>query len=398
MLSLSTFIDADKTDITATVNSNIRPFILHRIIMSTRNATASSSRRIAGRASEFHPSVTLYEIKAEEIEEPLRRSKRVKVEQKLEILPDLEDFKLVQDTPKRTVSISKSSSPAKSPVKAKPIPQALKTPHPEPERWKETYDTIKEMRSNFVAPVDTMGCDQAQFKESDPKSRRFATLVSLMLSSQTKDEVTDAAVSKLREALGGSLTVDAMIEAEPSVISEAIAKVGFWRRKTDYLQRAAQRLRDEFDSDVPKTVDELCSLPGVGPKMAFLALQVAWDLNHGIGVDVHVHRITNRLGWHKKPTKNPEETRLNLQSWLPKELHREINHMLVGFGQVVCLPVGPKCDSCALSTKQLCPSARKVEAVKSKKRKAVVVEDSPPRIEVALEVEETKAFLDDNSP
>ncbi|EDR10802.1 uncharacterized protein LACBIDRAFT_146613, partial [Laccaria bicolor S238N-H82] len=236
--------------------------------------------------------------------------------------------------------------------------QALKTPHPEPERWKETYDTIKEMRSNFVAPVDTMGCDQAQFKESDPKSRRFATLVSLMLSSQTKDEVTDAAVSKLREALGGSLTVDAMIEAEPSVISEAIAKVGFWRRKTDYLQRAAQRLRDEFDSDVPKTVDELCSLPGVGPKMAFLALQVAWDLNHGIGVDVHVHRITNRLGWHKKPTKNPEETRLNLQSWLPKELHREINHMLVGFGQVVCLPVGPKCDSCALSTKQLCPSAR----------------------------------------
>ncbi|KIJ95139.1 hypothetical protein K443DRAFT_683245 [Laccaria amethystina LaAM-08-1] len=366
--------------------------------MSTRNATASSSRRIVERSSEYHPSVTLYEIKAEEIEEPLRRSKRVKVEQKLDILPDLEDFKLVQDTPKKTVSISKSSSPAKSPVKAKPIPQALKTPHPEPARWKETYDTIKEMRSKIVAPVDTMGCDQAQFKESDPKSQRFATLVSLMLSSQTKDEVTDAAVSKLREALGGSLTVDAMIEAEPSIISEAIAKVGFWRRKTDYLQRAAQRLRDEFDSDVPKTVDELCSLPGVGPKMAFLALQVAWDLNHGIGVDVHVHRITNRLGWHKKPTKNPEETRLNLQSWLPKELHREINHMLVGFGQVVCLPVGPKCDSCALSTKQLCPSARKVGPVKSKKRKAVVIEDSSPRIEVALEVEETKAFLDDNRP
>ena len=172
MLSL-TFIDADNFDITATVNSNILPFILHRLIMSTRNATASSSRRIAGRASEYHPSVTLYEIKAEEIEEPPRRSKRVKVEQKLEILPDLEDFKLVQDTPKKTVSISKSSSPAKSPVKAKPIPQALKIPHPEPARWKETYETIQEMRSKFVAPVDTMGCDQAQFKESDPKVRFY---------------------------------------------------------------------------------------------------------------------------------------------------------------------------------------------------------------------------------
>ena len=95
-----------------------------------------------------------------------------------------------------------------------------------------------------------------------------------------------------------------------------------WR----YIKQAAQKLHDEFDGDVPKTADELCSLPGVGPKMAFLALQVAWKMcvlmrlpfarpylhgcsNAGIGVDVHVHRITNRLGWHKPPTKTPEETR-----------------------------------------------------------------------------------------
>src|SRR6266542_5939980 len=76
-----------------------------------------------------------------------------------------------------------------------------------------------------------------------------------------------------------------------------------------YLKQAAIKLRDDFNSDVPKTVDELCSLLGVGPKMAFLTLQIAWGLNHGIGVDVHVHRITNLLGWHKPPTKNPEQTR-----------------------------------------------------------------------------------------
>lgn len=83
--------------------------------------------------------------------------------------------------------------------------------------------------------------------------------------------------------------------------------------------------------------------------MGFLALQAAWNQwvnnfdmgysfnafrNDGIGVDVHVHRITNRLGWHKPPTTQAEQTRLNLQSWLPKELHRDINKMLVGFGQV----------------------------------------------------------------
>ncbi|KAF8162738.1 DNA glycosylase [Crassisporium funariophilum] len=308
-------------------------------------------------------------------------------------------------TPKKSKSDVKSS-----PKKIKAIPQTLATPHPAPSNWRETYDAIKAMRSQFVAPVDTMGCDQAQWKESDPKNRRYATLVSLMLSSQTKDEVTDAAVSKLREALGGSLTVQGMIEAEDAVISEAIAKVGFWRRKTGYLKQAAVKLRDDFASDVPKTVDELCSLPGVGPKMAFLALQIAWNLNHGIGVDVHVHRITNLLGWHKPPTKTPEQTRLNLQSWLPKELHGDINHMLVGFGQVVCLPVGPRCDVCDLSKKGLCPSARTVVKA-TKKRKAIVfcsdkvmpststshVEDldSPAKVEIKLEddMEEAKVHV-----
>jgi len=140
------------------------------------------------------------------------------------------------------------------------------------------------------------------------QNQRFATLVSLMLSSQTKDEVTDAAVGKLRTALGGSLSVLAMLEADDTVISDAIAKVGFWRRKTQcvwflsprclfvhdddrvrlrlrfvcltfrYIKQTARRLHDDFDDDIPKTVDELCSLPGVGPKMAFLALQVAWKL------------------------------------------------------------------------------------------------------------------------
>lgn len=110
------------------------------------------------------------------------------------------------------------------------------------------------------------------------QNRRFATLVSLMLSSQTKDETTDAAISKLRAALGGSISVDGIITAEESTISEAIDKVSFWRRKTGYLKKAAQKLREDFNSDVPKTVDELCSLPGVGPKMAFLTLQIAWNL------------------------------------------------------------------------------------------------------------------------
>ncbi|TFY71651.1 hypothetical protein EVG20_g1361 [Dentipellis fragilis] len=340
-------------------------------------------------------SVTLFtlpELDAGAEPSTMRRSKRIKLETPTET---------IKSEVQTTTIVSKSSKAVKakekaprSPRKPKAIPQALATPHPAPARWKETYDAIKEMRSKIVAPVDTMGCDRAQLKEDEPKARLVVSLSSVQLGTDdglvTKDEVTDAAVSKLRTAIGGSLNVDALIAASEDTVAEAINKVGFWRRKTQYLKQAAQKLRDSFDSDVPKTVDELCSLPGVGPKMAFLALQVAWNLNLGIGVDVHVHRITNRLGWHKPPTKNPEETRLNLQSWLPKELHGEINHLLVGFGQVICLPVGPKCDECTLSKSGLglCPSAQSVMKSKSRTKKTVtaaLLSSGGPKLEISIE-------------
>ncbi|KAK0458592.1 DNA glycosylase [Desarmillaria tabescens] len=308
----------------------------------------------------YNTSVTLVKLEEESNlqsssdQESPRRPKRVKLE---DTVQDIEEYANVC-TPKRS-KVKRSS-----PKKLKPIPQSLATPHPAPEKWRDAYDAIKDMRSNIVAPVDSMGSDSAQLGEKEPQNQRM--------------KFTDAAVKQLRAALGGSISVQGIIDAEDSCISEAIAKVGFWRRKTQYVKQTAIKLRDEFDSDVPKTVDELCSLPGVGPKMAFLALQIAWNLNHGIGVDVHVHRITNRLGWHKPPTKNPEETRLNLQSWLPTELHPEINHLLVGFGQMVCLPVRPKCGECTLSLAGTCPSAQleKPKAEKSKKAAKPVIEVS----------------------
>ncbi|KAG8778951.1 DNA N-glycosylase and apurinic/apyrimidinic (AP) lyase [Ceratobasidium sp. 428] len=271
--------------------------------------------------------------------------------------------------------VKSTSSPTKkatnpSPRKKKGIVMELDTPHPAPPNWERQYKLIEEMRANVQAPVDTMGCCKAMTGQGELKDQRFGVLVSLMLSSQTRDEMTAAAVTNLRTVLPGGLTVTSIIEADLSVISQAINKVGFWRRKAEYVKEAAGTLRDKFDGDVPKTVDELCSIKGIGPKMAFLILQVAWDINAGIGVDVHVQRITNRLGWHKPATTTPEQTRLNLQSWLPLELRKPINPLLVGFGQVICLPIGPRCDSCTLATEGLCPSAR--ADVSAKGRKPIV--------------------------
>lgn len=380
--------------------------------MKRRGGSSTRSTRLVAQQSSTDQSVTLFKLEHdpddqyEHLDSPdpsmaERHSKRIKVEAKAENDDD-DDEALLSAGNGKSRKRAKAPAPPASPQKAKAkaktkeIKRALDTPHPAPALWRETYDAIREMRARFPAPVDTMGCDTAKWKETDPRNKRFATLISLMLSSQTKDEVTDAAVDRLRAALGGTLSLDALLAAEEEVVAGCISKVGFWRRKTQYIRQAAQRLRDEFDSDVPKTVDELCSLPGVGPKMAFLCLHAAWDINVGIGVDVHVHRITNRLKWHKSLTKNPEETRLNLQSWLPTEFHKEINHLLVGFGQVVCLPVGPRCDLCTLSAQNLCPSAQTTVA-KSKVRKtktttAVKVKpESGPKIEIAIEETEAPA-------
>ena len=94
-------------------------------------------------------------------------------------------------------------------------------------------------------------------------------------------------------------------------------------------------------------------------------MSVAWRSNVGIGVDTHVHRIANRLGWTRcGGTKLPEDTRKELEEWLPVEYWNEVNHLLVGFGQEVCRPVGPKCGSCLC--RDVCPTGRKFTDEKPK--------------------------------
>jgi len=130
-------------------------------------------------------------------------------------------------------------------------------------------------------------------------------------------------------------------------------------------------MRDKHGGDIPDTFAGLTALPGVGPKMAHLCLSAAWDRTEGIGVDVHVHRITNLWGWVNTTT--PEGTREALESWLPRDKWREINFMLVGFGQTICLPRGRKCGECTLSN-GLCRAAF-VSPKKVKKEKRVISED-----------------------
>ncbi|KAJ6191589.1 hypothetical protein N7519_001610 [Penicillium mononematosum] len=249
-----------------------------------------------------------------------------------------------------------------------------------PTNWEQMYETVREMREKggpaADAPVDTMGCSQLFWRASSPIDRRFQTLIALMLSSQTKDTVTAVAMQRLHTELGdgtapaqdikikqedddakpvdSTLNLNNILAVDPTRLNELIRTVGFHNNKTKYIKATALILRDQHGGDIPSTPEGLMALPGVGPKMAYLCMSAAWDEHVGIGVDVHVHRITNLWGWNK--TKTPEETRKALQSWLPRNRWHGINHLLVGLGQTVCLPVKRRCGDCKLAHLRLCKS------------------------------------------
>ncbi|KAI2668109.1 Endonuclease III-like protein 1 [Labeo rohita] len=230
----------------------------------------------------------------------------------------------------------------------------LKRERWEPRDWRTQLSFIREMRSKRDAPVDQMGAEKCYDTEAPPEVRRYQVLISLMLSSQTKDHVTAGAMQRLRER---ELSVDAVLKMDDETLGKLIYPVGFWRTKVKYIKQATALIQQEFGGDIPDTLEGLMRLPGVGPKMAHLAMDIAWNRVSGIGVDTHVHRISNRLGWTKKETKTPEETRRALEEWLPRNLWSEINWLLVGFGQQVCLPVAPLCSMCL--NQHTCPSAHR---------------------------------------
>lgn len=153
-------------------------------------------------------------------------------------------------------------------------------------------------------------------------------------------------------------------------------------------------LRDQHGSDIPPTVEGLMSLPGVGPKMAHLCMgaEHGWDTVTGIGVDVHVHRITNLWGWQDPVTKTPEATRLALEAWLPRDRWKELNWLLVGLGQKVCLPVGRRCGDCQLGLRGLCRAADRKKVLEGRRRRGT----EAVKVEVKVEVK-TMAGDDDTA-
>jgi len=171
----------------------------------------------------------------------------------------------------------------------------------------------------------------------------FRILIACLLSLRTKDETTADASKRLFELAD---TPVKMLNLPLKRIEHAIYPVGFYKTKAKHVQAICQRLLENFKGVVPDTIDELLTLKGVGRKTANLVVTVGYN-KPGICVDIHVHRISNRLGYIQ--TKTPEESEQALREKLPKKYWIQFNDWLVPYGQHLCRPVSPFCSQCPVN-------------------------------------------------
>ena len=175
----------------------------------------------------------------------------------------------------------------------------------------------------------------------------FCVLVGTILSARTKDACTAGAVRRLFAAAKGErVSPEDLERLSVKAIEKLVFPVGFYHDKARHLKELPKVLKEKFGGVLPRTVEELCELPGVGRKTANLTVAVGFGLP-AICVDVHVHRISNRLGLVK--TSTPYETEMALREILPVRYWKTWNSHLVSFGQTRCAPTRPKCEGCPIA-------------------------------------------------
>ena len=183
----------------------------------------------------------------------------------------------------------------------------------------------------------------------------FRLTISVLLSAQT----TDAQVNRVTPALFARYPdPQSMAQATPEEVAEIIRSLGFYKTKARHCVECAQAIVADFGGEVPHTMAELTSLPGVGRKTANIVLNVGFGIVEGIAVDTHVNRIAHRLSLSPKThEKGPLKTEQDLLALLPRELWNDVNHQWISHGRQTCTARSPHCEECVLA--DLCPSAGK---------------------------------------
>jgi len=176
----------------------------------------------------------------------------------------------------------------------------------------------------------------------DAQTGPFSILIGTILSARTKDEATTKAVKALFSKYKNSKQ---LANAKVKDVEKIIKSIGFFHVKSKRIIEVAKIINTKYIGKVPDNLDKLVELPGVGRKTANCVLVYAFE-KPAIPVDIHVHRISNRLGL--VDTKNPEETEQELMKKVPKKYWIDINDTFVMYGQNICKPISPMCDVCKI--------------------------------------------------
>lgn len=176
----------------------------------------------------------------------------------------------------------------------------------------------------------------------------FQLLVATILSAQCTDERVNSVTPELFRKFP---TPQKLAAATQDQVEKVIKTLGFFRAKAKNLRAMAQTLVDEFDGELPQTLDELTSLAGVGRKTANVVLGTCFDIPSGVVVDTHVKRISNLLGLTESD--NPEIIERDLIAILPKKEWIQFSHRMIHHGRQICIARRPKCADCPLL--KICP-------------------------------------------
>jgi len=199
----------------------------------------------------------------------------------------------------------------------------------------ETMNAVKPPRMTALRQLHDV-------ENGDP----FNILIGTILSARTKDESTTKVAGKL---FAKYKSVKALANAKVRDVEKIIRSIGFYHVNAKRIIEVASIINTKFNGKVPDDLDTLITLPGVGRKTANCVLVYAFE-KPAIPVDIHVHRISNRLGL--VDTKTPEETELELMKKVPERYWLEINDTFVMFGQNICKPISPMCNVCKI--KKIC--------------------------------------------
>lgn len=173
-------------------------------------------------------------------------------------------------------------------------------------------------------------------------------LVATMLSAQCTDERVNAVTATLFEKYR---TTEDFAAAHPEELEQDVKQTGFYRNKAKHIREAAQQLLERFNGEVPQSIDDLTSLPGVARKTANVVRGNAYGLVDGVVVDTHVTRLSQRLGL--TTSDDPVKIEQDLMATLPRQEWLDASHLMIYHGRAICQARKPQCEECSLA--DLCP-------------------------------------------